>query len=261
MKRIGFILLCFLTLLCSSLTADIAIYGDTRSDENTHRKVIAAITAHKPEIAFHTGDLNQKGTLQSEYDSFFQIVKPLTDICPLYPAKGNHEKSRDLFLNNFPALKGSAYYSLVYDGIKFIVLDSTDDLSPGSPQYHWLKRAVADSLPAILIMHHPVFSSGYHGDELGLQLWLPQMLASTNVKAVFCAHDHGYERSEYKGISYIISGGGGAPLREQGNTNPHSLVFSLSYHYIIAKHEAGKLECKVWDIDNKLLDAFTLNGF
>ncbi len=261
MKALRSILIPVIFILCSSLYADILFYGDTRSDEVTHRKVIKAITAHKPDIAFHTGDLNQKGIAQSEYDLFKQISKPLSDICPIYPAKGNHERSRSLFLANFPALNGTSYYSLVHDGIRFLVLDSTDDLSPGSAQIKWLQAALADSLPGILILHHPVFSSGAHGDELGLQLWLPQMLAGSNVKAVFSGHDHDYERSEYKGITYIVCGGGGAPMREARNDNPHSVIFELSNHYIVAKRIDGKLVCMVWDLDSELLDSFELSGF
>lgn len=261
MKHLRTILIPVILIVCSSLFAEILFYGDTRSDEVTHRKVVKAITAHKPAIAFHTGDLNQKGIAQSEYDLFKEISKPITDLCPLYPAKGNHEKSRSLFLANFPALNGSAYYSLVHDGIRFIILDSTDDLSPASKQYQWFQTALADSLPAILLMHHPVFSSGAHGDELGLQLWLPQLLVGSKVKAVFSGHDHDYERSEYKGIKYIVSGGGGAPMREARHDNPQSLVFTLNHHYVIAKRTDGKLAFNVWSLENELLDSFELSGF
>ncbi len=261
MKRFSFLFITLLFWILSNLSAEIVIYGDTRSDENTHRKVVSAIAAHKPDIAFHTGDLNQKGIAQCEYDLFKSISQPILDLCPIYPAMGNHERSRKLFLDNFPALNGSSYYSVVHDGIRFILLDSTNDLSPSSPQYQWLQTALADSLPGILILHHPVFSSGAHGDELNLQLWLPQLLKGSNIKAVISGHDHNYERSEYAGISYIVCGGGGAPMREARNPNPYSIVFALSNHYIIANREADHLECKVWDLENNLLDSFTLNGF
>jgi hypothetical protein len=261
MRAIRSLILPLILLLCSCLFADIVFYGDTRSDEVTHRKVVNAIISHKPAIAFHTGDLNQKGIVQSEYDLFKEISKPLSKLCPIYPAKGNHERSLSLFLANFPALNDTAYYSLVHDGIRFIVLDSTGDLSPASGQYKWLQTALADTLPAILILHHPVFSSGAHGDELGLQLWLPQMLQGSNVRAVFSGHDHNYERSEYEGISYVVCGGGGAPMREARNVNPQSVIFELSHHYIVAKRVYGRLTCKVWNLESELLDSFELSGF
>ncbi|MDD2229865.1 MAG: metallophosphoesterase [Candidatus Cloacimonetes bacterium] len=253
--------LSFLILLCGFLFADIAFYGDTQTDEASHRKIVAAIAAHKPKIAFHSGDLNSRGTAQSEYDLFFEISKPLTDICHVYPARGNHERSTKLFLDNFPFMGASTYYCKVFDGIRFIVLDSTMDLTPSSAQYKWLQTALQDTLPGIVILHYPIFSSGYHGDEHNLQLYLPQLLKRSNVKAVFSGHDHDYERSEYDGITYIVTGGGGGTIRQERNPNPHSVVFKLTHHYIIAKHVDGKLSLNAWDIDNKLIDSFVLTGF
>ena len=54
MKSIRFALLTLLCLWVGSVYAQIAIYGDTRSNETTHRQVVQAIAAHKPKIAFHT---------------------------------------------------------------------------------------------------------------------------------------------------------------------------------------------------------------
>jgi predicted phosphodiesterase len=247
-----------LALAANALFAQIAIFGDTRSDPEIHRKAILKIAAHKPKIAFHTGDLNAYGTRQSEYDKFNEINKPLTDICPIWPAKGNHERSEELFLSNFPKLGGKTYYSLVFDGIRFIVLDSTAPIKPGSEQYLWLQKALSDSLPGILLLHHPVFSSGYHGDTLGLQFFLPGLLENSNIKIVFSGHDHNYERSVFKGITYIVTGGGGAPLRDENHANKYSIIFDKCNHYIIANRQDGRLVFKVYDLEDKLLDSFDI---
>ncbi|MDY0151815.1 MAG: metallophosphoesterase [Candidatus Cloacimonas sp.] len=205
--------------------------------------------------------MNSYGTQQSEYDLFLKISKPLTDICPIWPAKGNHERKADLFLSNFPQLGGKTYYSLVYDNIRFIILDSTALLKPGTEQNKWLQSALTDSLPAILILHHPIFSSGHHGDDLGLQFYLPQMLQGSQVKAVFSAHDHDYERSLYKGLTYIVTGGGGAPLRDENHANKYSVIFDKTNHYIIADRLGDKLIFKVYALDDRLIDSFELAGF
>jgi 3',5'-cyclic AMP phosphodiesterase CpdA len=260
MKSIRFALLTLLCLWVGSVYAQIAIYGDTRSNETTHRQVVQAIAAHKPKIAFHTGDLNTKGIAQSEYDIFFQISQPLTDLCPIYPAKGNHERSEPLFLSNFPALNGKTYYTVMHEGLRFIVLDSTRELAPNSEQYKWLSSVLADSMASIVMLHHPIFSSGAHGDELGLSLYLPGLLSGSGVKAVFSGHDHNYERSEYNGISYIVSGGGGAPMRESKTANPHSLIFLLENHYIIASKLNDTMDFTVYSINGDILDSFIITG-
>ena len=248
-----------LSLITLAAAAQIAFFGDTRSNPDTHRQIVEAIVKHKPQIAFHTGDLNSRGIKQSEYDLFKKICQPLTAICPLYPARGNHERSLQLFLDNFPALQQSSHYTLVHDGIRFIILDSVLGFRPASPQYKWLQSALADTLPAILIMHHPVFSSGEHGDELGLQLFLPQLLKNSHVIAVFSGHDHNYERSVYANISYIVTGGGGAPLRETKKANSHSVVIHEGYHYLIAQRIKNQLSCVAYALDGAVLDRFTLN--
>ena len=152
--------------------------------------------------------MNSSGKNQKEYDTFYQIISPLTQFGEFYPARGNHEKDLSLFLKNFPYLNGSSYYTVMYDSIRFIILDSVLDLSPTSEQYCWLHKQLQEKIPSLLILHHPVFSSGEHSDELGLQLFLPERLQQSSVKVVFSAHDHNYERSEYNNITYIVTGGG-----------------------------------------------------
>ena len=189
-----------------------------------------------------------------------QIISPISQSAPFFPARGNHEKDLALFLQNFPYLNGSSYYTVFQDGIRFIILDSVLELSPGSEQFSWLQKQLKEDIPSMLILHHPVFSSGEHNDELGLQLILPELLQNTSVKAVFSAHDHNYERSEFKGITYIVTGGGGAPLRENVHENPYSLVFVKTHHYLIGEREDKSIIFKVFNLDDELIDSFTING-
>ena len=255
---LSFLIIFLFTFLGASLEARFAIYGDTRSSPEIHQQVVQQIVLHKPEATFHTGDLNSSGKTQKEYDNFLQIISPLCQISRFFPARGNHEKDLSLFLQNFPFLNGSSYYTVYQDSIRFIILDSVLDLSPGSEQFYWLQKQLKEDIPSLLILHHPVFSSGEHNDELGLQLFLPELLQKSSVKAVFSAHNHNYERSEFKGITYIVTGGGGAPLREKEHANPYSLVFIKTHHYLIGEREGKSIIFKVYNLDNKILDSFTI---
>jgi len=261
MKQLRLIALLLLLLSFAGVAwSQIAIYGDTRSHPEVHRKLIKSITAHHPKLAIHTGDLNSKGVAQHENDETIQVVQPGTSLCPFYAVKGNHEKFRSLFLKNFPSLGETGYTSFVAEGIRFYLLDSTSDLNPGSAQYMWLQGALRDSLPGIVVLHHPVFSSGAHGgEELGLQMFLPQLLQKGNILAVFSGHDHDYERSEYQGIQYIVTGGGGAPQREKRSSNPYSKLFAIEYHYVILTPLEDGIRAEVFTPDNELLDSFMLH--
>ena len=262
MKHFKFFLLTFALVLSPLLLGSvIAIYGDTRTNDEIHNRITNAIAAHHPEIAFHTGDLSSQGLEQSEYDLWKQLSAPLLEQCVIYPAKGNHEKDRDLYIKNFPFMEGSSYYTVEHDSLLFVMLDSTLDLRPGGTQYLWLKALLSaqKDLPILLFLHHPIFSSGAHGDELGLQLFLPGLLKDSRVIAVFSAHDHDYERSTYQGISYIVTGGGGAPFREKRRPNPYQMVFNQQHHYLIADKTAAGISFQVYNLDGESLDSFNLS--
>lgn len=253
-------LLLLLLLSGSFLGAKIAIYGDTRTHHDVHARIVAAIAAHQPSLAFHTGDLVQRGTTEAEYDRWFEISSPLLQLCPIWPAKGNHERDRDRFISRFQFPGGSSYYVVEHDSIRWIVLDSTLDLRPGSEQYTWLSQQLnLAALPIVIFLHHPIFSSGEHGSELGLELFLPALFESAGVLAVISGHEHQYEHLIHNGSHYIISGGGGAPIRELGDRSPYSLVLHKKHHYIIAERSSGALQMKVYDLDGALLDSFSIS--
>jgi len=243
--------------LCSlAIGARVVIYGDTRGENSVHAAIVEQISTHHPDAVFHTGDLSQRGTQQQDYDLFLSTIAPLGNLQSYYPVRGNHDRDRDLLLRNFPHLNGSTWYSVEIDSIRFIVLDSVESLKPGSSQYIWLESQLQASteVPAIVLVHHPLFSSGAHGSTPGLALYLTPLFQRYRVRAVFSGHEHSYERSVYNGIHYIVTGGGGSPLRETSHPNPYSQVFYLGYHYIICDREAGNLRITAIALDGSIIE-------
>jgi predicted phosphodiesterase len=252
-------LLLLLLLWIPFLNADIAFYSDTQGHDDIHAQVVEAILKHDPTLVFHAGDLTSKGT-QEQYDKFLAIARPLTATRPFWPVRGNHDRDLDTFLANFPRLGDSSYYTVTQDSLFFIVLDSNLDLLPGSEQYIWLENQLTGDtgLPRIVILHHTVFSSGYHGGSKDLDLWLPLLFARHRVAAVVCGHDHDYERLAYEGVSYLVIGGSGGRLRDPDKASPHSLVFHNQHHYLIARRLPGKVEFTAYGLDGSVLDTFSL---
>lgn len=260
MNTPALLLLILTTLIPFYGEARIAIYGDTRTHPEIHTRVATAIATHKPDNIFHTGDLNNKGQDQAEYDEFKSIISAWGSTPAFWPARGNHERDLGLFKANFPYLPDS-YYSVTADSIRFIILDSNLPMQPGTEQYAWFEHELSNSasMPCILILHHPVFSSGYHGDSLKLSLWLPALLQKHRVLAVFSGHEHAYERSVVSDIQYVITGGGGAPLRDKERQNPHSIIYVKTHHYIIADRTGDMLQLTVYTLDGSILEAFSIN--
>lgn len=68
----------------------------------------------------------------------------------------------------------------------------------------------------IVIGHHPLYSNGVHGDNPELiKEWDP-LFRKHKVHSYICGHDHDLQHIEFKDhpTSFVISGGGGARLRE-----------------------------------------------
>lgn len=252
------LLLLFLAVAC--LSAQIAIYGDTQSNDDVHAKVVAGILSHSPQIAFHTGDLTSNGTKRDRWERFFSISGPLMEKCPLYPAMGNHEKSAEIFLERFPHLGDSTYYTVPYDSLLFVILDSNQDLMPRSGQYEWLLQTLERDreVPKIVLMHHPVFSSGWHGGEEGFDLILPDLFTGRGVIAVFAGHDHNYERLAYGDITFIVCGGGGGTQRPGGSPSPYSAFFKIEHSYMILERKGRILDCTAYGLEGQAIDRFQI---
>jgi acid phosphatase len=248
------------TLLYGIAIARIAIYGDSRGGGNTHTDVIAAIASHKPDAVFHAGDFCERGTDQREYEDFLQAVAALGVPGSFFPARGNHERDKELFLSKFPYIGTSTWYSVTRDSIRFVILDSNASLKPDSEQYQWLEEVLQADLgmPIIVIVHHPVFSSGAHGDTPGLGLYLPPLLEKYGVSAVISGHDHAYERSEFHDIHYIVTGGGGSSLRESSHANPWSILVAVLHHYLILDREDKVLQIKAYDLNGNRFDTVSI---
>jgi hypothetical protein len=218
------------------------VYGDSRSDPVAHAQVVsAAVATCHPVFVLHTGDVVSSGSAgQSTWTKqFFEPADPLLRETWFAVIRGNHEDTNPLFLLYFEgtdSFQGEGYYSFDWGPVHVVTLDTNSDYDPGSKQYQFLKRDLAStSRPfKVFFSHHPAYSSGSHGSTKKMQDYLQPLFEENGVQLVFAGHDHTYERTIINGITYVVSGGGGAPLYGQGRLkeNPKSLVFRESYNFV-----------------------------
>jgi acid phosphatase type 7 len=239
-------------------------YGDTRftdpkdkqaSNAAVRQILVSAIADARPafvviggDITFNGNDVNDWLTWDKETAAWRQQG------IPVYPAIGNHELHGDLkiamanYFERFPKLNGSPYYSVRAANMLLLILDSSIDENTGS-QHDWLAQEL-DRIPAdvdfvVFILHHPPITSSHEGSPLGGghdARPAEQALAATleakqpHVRARFVvigSHVHNYERHEHGGITYFVSGGGGAhayPI-ERNPGDPYS-DNRINYHYL-----------------------------
>lgn len=237
----------------------IVIYGDSRTNHKIHRKIVNFISNFKPVAVFNTGDLVYNGNSKNQWEIFDNITKNLRKESEYYPGVGNHDGNGKYFYERFPFAKPDGYYYIDIKDFRFVMINSSIDLSKKSMQYKWLIDTLEKSnnltKKIILLFHHPLFSTGKHReDEKGLKDILLPLIEKYNIKAVFSGHDHCYEKTFYKGTYFITTGGGGAPLYKQTRKSEYSLKYMPVYHFIVIQNNGEKTIFKVFDINLKLID-------
>lgn len=274
------------------------VAGDNRSGPAAHQQVIDAVLAEGP-VAFlvNTGDMVSSGKVAADWQSFFEIERPLIRSLPWYPTIGNHEEDEGKlprFYTDFlsPPSESSGrpeYYSFTYANSAFLVLDShvrVESLLSVSdfdkPQKNWLEATLqryrADSAiqHIFVFVHEPPYSSkeGRSGSRAVRQI-LPT-LARFGVDALITGHDHYLERGESpSGVRYWVMGGGGAPLYANKNEgrpgykiatalpwldDARTVHFAKSAHgYMRVEVHNGQVVASVRDVYGAVLDSHSWN--
>ena len=236
--------------------------GDTRTGHVAHQGVINRVVALAPDFVLHTGDFVADGGSAAEWSTFFEIERDLLRQSPLFGTPGNHELNSDLYFDAFHLPGNERWYSFDYGNAHFVALqiDGYADYAPGSAQYAWLENdlAAADERWKIVFFHWPPYSTGAHGSYKPVRYALGPLFARYGVDLVFNGHDHDYERSIADGVTYVVTGGGGAPLRGQVGDGPYSQYFASVHHCVSIAVDGGTLTVAGVQPDGTLFDPFTL---
>jgi predicted phosphodiesterase len=243
----------------------IIVYGDSRRGHETHKRIIDAFMDMKPVSVFSTGDLVTKGSSIYQWTRFKKFISRITNESEFYPVRGNHDGSFKSFVENAGVPGNISWYCVEKNSIHFIVLDSSSDLSEGSNQYKWLLTDIenigAESKFIVVMFHHPIFTSEAGGHTEDEKEWGPillPLLEQYSVDLVFCGHIHAYERLSYKGIYFITTGGGGAPLYSCKKRSDYSEKYILKHHFCRLTTSDDLLTVEVIDIDLVLIDTIEI---
>jgi Icc-related predicted phosphoesterase len=242
-------------------------YGDTRftdpantsaANSDVRQQLVRAIADAHPDFVTFGGDIAYNGDKPEDW----QVYDRETDIwrkrrIPVYPALGNHDLHGDLTvaLNNyfarFPALRHNRFYSVRGANWTMLTLDSGLDESSG-PQGRWLHYRLNHLSPGtafvFIVLHHPPYTSssdektfgGGHRARPGeqkLAAYLEEKQKKLRARlVVFAGHVHNYERHEHGGVTYFVTGGGGAhayPITRAAG-DPYQSN-EINYHYILVE--------------------------
>jgi 3',5'-cyclic AMP phosphodiesterase CpdA len=231
------------------------------------RAVVSAIAGERPHFVLHTGDLVERGGDETLWALFQEDTAPLLRPRFLYPAPGNHEYkggfSRTYFDLFTETIQGARSYAFRAGPACVIVLDSTSKPAPASrdtsgAHARWFRerlREADQSRFLFVVLHHPPFSTGRgpvarflfdrhaghapRPQERPLREMLADHLARRRARdprartLVFSGHSHFYEHYIYRGVDFVVTGGGGAPSHTPSETSPpHRVAAYRGDHYV-----------------------------
>ena len=256
-------------------------YGDTRFHDPTDTNaanpavrvaLVKAIADVNPAFICFTGDIVYNGYDSNDWkvwDSETSIWRDRK--IPVYPALGNHDLHGDQnialrnYFHRFPDLKNSRYYSVRAANALILVLDSSLE-ETGGPEGQWLAdkldHVLSDVDFVFLMFHHPPYTSSSDAKMLGgghsartTEQALAKMLEERQAHArfrivVFSGHVHNYERHEHGGVTYFVSGGGGAhayPI-ERAPDDPFQSK-QVNYHYLLVEVDQQQVKVTMNRLD------------
>jgi len=262
------------------------VFGDTRSRHDIHRRIVEALMAHKPAFVINTGDLVSDGRRMSDWEPFFDINRELMRNTPYYPVLGNHENDSPHYFNFFALPGDERNYTFDWGAAHFICLDLEGpeiyrphafpygEVLRGQTREQYLKQVMqflredldehADAPFIFVVFHYPPYSakaSRQEGAEEVRDL-LGSVLATHRVTAVLNGHDHYYMRAEADGVTYVVTGGGGAPLYEPDAPIAEAVKIAKVEHFVRvdiqppAQDMPGLATFTAYDIDGQVIDSW-----
>ena len=253
----------FLAVACASPGAAMrfAVKGDWGDGSKNQAAVTKRMCAEyaKTPFAFTltTGDnFYDFGTARR---TTFQIPeKCLIDRgIPYRAVWGNHDAGGS---STGTVLKTPArWYTFTSGPVRFVMLDANQPSSQS--QLTFLKSTLAAEtvLPVIVAYHQGTRTAGLHPPQLVQQrLWEP-LFIKYKVKLVLQGHNHLYERINYKGITYVTTGGGGNSALYPCSRKTVGLVLCKPiHHFLMVEATPTKFGVRAIGTNGAIIDRFRI---
>jgi hypothetical protein len=236
-----------------------AVIGDVGRGDTAQYDIAKQMIAWRTKFGFDfvlmLGDNIYPPHTPDDYRRKFEDpYRPLLDAgVTFHAAIGNHDDDGQLKYAHFN-MGGERYYTfkksektlagIAGAGVRFFALDSRT-LDPA--QLEWLTKELKGSGSSwkVVYLHHPLYTSGrYPSAAQGFRTVLEPIFVDGDVDIVLSGHEHFYERLvPQRGISYFISGGGGA-LRKGDIRRPSSLMavgYDEDCHFLLMELTGDEL--------------------
>ena len=237
-----------------------------RSADTGHQAAVGRISAINPDFYLHAGGLTARGAEMSAWDDFFSFEGDLMSRITMFPSLGNYEQNHYNYFRLFHLPNNERWYSFDYGNAHFISLqiDGYGDVRPGSEQYRWLENDLAntDKTWRIAFFHYPPYSYGPAGSKPEARP-VHSLFVQHGVDLVFSGYDRNYQRFPVDGVTYIVTGGGGAALGDlTGGAEFAPAYMEQAKHVMKVTVTGHTLSCVAIrsDAEGSEMDPFTLTA-
>ncbi len=190
--------------------------------------------------------------------SFQTAEKCLIDLGVPYRATwGNHDAGGS---STRVVLKTPGrWYTFISGPVRFVMLDANQ---PGNrSQLTFLKSTLAAETvrPVIVAYHQGTRTAGLHAPQLEQQrLWEP-LFVQYKVRLVLQGHNHLYERINYKGITYVTTGGGGnSALYPCSRTTVGLVLCKPIHHFLLVEATPTRIGVRAIGTNGAIIDRFRI---
>lgn len=266
-------------------------YGDQRFTDPAETRLtnprirewlVNRIADENPGAVIMNGDVPLSGAVSNDYAMYQEETKIWRDLhLRVFPTLGNHEfvgdpqQDLDHWWDTFPEMRNRRWYSAQLGSrVYLLALDSEASLLPGSDQARWIENQV-EGLPStidfvIVTIHRPPVADvqahievdhNPRPNEIALRDYLSQAAGTSHATFLVSAgHIHNYERTVVDGVTYLVSGGGGAPpyFVERAPEDLCKSILFPNYHYVKFTLEKDRLSGAMYRVENPEVDTLTV---
>jgi hypothetical protein len=191
---------------------------------NVFAQAVEQINLMQPEFVLSVGDLiegytEKQDRIDAEWKEFQNFVCRLQ--MPFFYVPGNHDVTNKVMLTTWKEKFGRDYYSFVYRGVLFLILNSDDP--PGKAmisedQIAWVKQTLEQNKDArwtIVSLHKPLWDYAGASSPEKNGFGEVEKLLNGRKYTCFAGHIHRFKKWVRQGMNYyqLATTGGGSRMR------------------------------------------------
>ncbi|MHA1591747.1 MAG: fibronectin type III domain-containing protein [Candidatus Heimdallarchaeaceae archaeon] len=249
--------------------AKFVAWGDSRHNRPERRELMNTVNTLDFDFSMFNGDLVDDGDFAIQWPRWFSDFAPILNRMPFMSVMGSHEQNHSNYYDAFAFPGIEEYYSFNYGPIHFICLHSEPEYYgvTWDEQVDWIIDDLAlhqDYEWKIVVQHQPAYSSSFKyesGDYDDILNLLVPIYEENNISMVLSGHDHFYERLHKNNITYVVTGGAGAPLYDvvEALIIEESAYAESVNHAVLIEVNEDQIDMRAFRTDRSLMDQYTLN--